>query len=92
MERDTEQTPPLVAAPRHLRRRRFREDVPDPLLVPDAVPFALTRAAPSTTERTAKGPSSRESVHGRKRMVALLVVITVSLSIPLLVVVLIFAS
>ena len=27
------------AAPRHLRRRRLREDIPDTLLVPDAAPF-----------------------------------------------------
>jgi len=47
LERDAEQTPPLVAAPRHLRRRRFRADVPDRLLAPDAKPFPVARARKS---------------------------------------------
>jgi len=58
LERDAEQTPPLVPAPRHLRRRRLHEDIPDILLVPGAEPVPLkeppaeapARAAPDAAD------------------------------------------
>ncbi|MCU1510387.1 MAG: hypothetical protein JWO34_227, partial [Arthrobacter sp.] len=38
MEHSPDSAPPLVAAPRHLRRRRLHEEIPDILLVPGAEP------------------------------------------------------
>lgn len=95
LERDAEQTPLLVAAPRHLRRRRFRADVPDPLLVPDAVPFGTLREADQPDEPTTR-PASTSGRNGlsyrRKRAVALYAVIFVSLSVPVLALALVFAG
>ncbi|MET3948581.1 hypothetical protein ABIB49_003306 [Arthrobacter sp. UYCu512] len=84
--------PPLVAAPRHLRRRTFHEEVPDTLLVPDAEPLPLTCAEPAAPKRAALATDSKESEYRRKRLVALLAVIAVSLSIPILIIALVFAG
>jgi hypothetical protein len=98
LENPVNEAPALVAAPRHLRRRAFHEEIPDTLLVPDVQPYTLTRAEPSPArrtkpspdKRTAKDLDSRESAYRRKRLVALLVVIAVSLSIPILIIALVF--
>jgi hypothetical protein len=98
LENPVNEAPALVAAPRHLRRRAFHEEIPDTLLVPDVQPYTLTRAEasparrtkPSPDKRTARDLDSRESAYRRKRLVALLVVIAVSLSIPILVIALVF--
>jgi hypothetical protein len=99
LENPVNEAPALVAAPRHLRRRAFHEEIPDTLLVPDVQPFALTRAEASPAKRTRPSPDkrtaardldSRESAYRRKRLVALLVVIAVSLSIPILIIALVF--
>lgn len=94
LERDAEQTPLLVAAPRHLRRRRFRADVPDPLLVPDAVPYRQPTSASNarSAKRTTKNSPTSEITYRRKRIVALLLLSAVSLSIPVLVVALVLAG
>ena len=92
LERDAEQTPLLVAAPRHLRRRRFRADVPDPLLVPDAVPFErVTR--PAALDKPGAPPSAaRKTDYQRKRLVALVAVIAVCMAVPALVAALLLAG
>lgn len=95
MERDAEQTPPLVAAPRHLRRRRFRAEISDPLLVPDAVPFKTLRGEDHLDQPTTR-PASTSGQNGlsyrRKRAVALYAVIFVSFSVPVLALALVFAG
>ena len=92
MERDREQTPPLVAAPRHLRRKRFYADIPDPLLVPGAepLPWGRTRAVP--TKPRAQDNAVRRTAYQRKRLVALVAVITVALCIPALIATLLLAG
>ena len=89
MEGDAEQTPPLAAAPRHLRRRRFRADVPDPLLVPDVEPYPWSAARKG--RRHPGTVSVRLSSYGRKRAAALSLMIIVSLTIPALLLLLILA-
>lgn len=84
--------PPLVAAPRHLRRRLFHEEIADNVLVPGAEPIALPRVDASQPKRAAKTPDPRESEYRRKRLVALLVVLAVSLSIPILIIALVLAG
>ncbi|MCB5272569.1 hypothetical protein BJG92_00071 [Arthrobacter sp. SO5] len=84
--------PPLVAAPRHLRRRAFHEEIPDTLLVPDVQPFSLTRAEPAAPKRVAVAIDSKESEYRRKRLVALLVVLLVAVSVPALVIALLLAG
>lgn len=92
MESTDDETPPLVAAPRHLRRRAFHEEIPDTLLVPGVQPTNITRTDTSPRKRIAKAPDSRESDFRRKRLIALIVVIAVSLSIPALVFALLLAG
>jgi len=41
LEHSPDGPPPLVAAPRHLRRRRMHAEIADTLLVPGAVPLPL---------------------------------------------------
>lgn len=88
-------TSPLIAAPRHLRRRRFHSEIPDTLLVPDAEPLAweLDEAAgPNASMRKrAETPlqGTQSPSRRRKRLVALWCVTIVSLSVPALVVALI---
>ena len=101
MERDAEQAPPVVAAPRHLRRRRLREDIPDTLLVPDAepIPLSAVRASPEPTTDEQEGgrpvPAKRaaelelddeEMAYRRKRLTALIAVVFVAVSVPALVI------
>lgn len=85
MEHDADQTPPLVAAPRHLRRRRFRAEISDPLLVPDAEPLEWG-ARPAAGDKPRTPPSAaRKTAYQRKRLVALIAVIAVCLAVPVLV-------
>ncbi|RKR18688.1 hypothetical protein [Arthrobacter oryzae] len=97
VERDREQTPPLVAAPRHLRRRPFHAEIPDELLVPGAEPFTdghgQVHESFSVVEKEARPAEfPMEVAYRRKRRVALLCVIIVSLSVPGLLMALIFAG
>lgn len=93
MERDDEQSPPLVAAPRHLRRRRFRAEISDPLLAPHSEPYPLQPAEAAPNKSRAEKPSSpRNTTHRRKRLVAGTAVIIVSLSIIALIAALLLAS
>ncbi|MDI3242480.1 hypothetical protein QK292_13225 [Arthrobacter sp. AL08] len=85
--------PPLVAAPRHLRRRTFHEEVPDTLLVPDVEPYSL----PTVTglSKNAMGEPRKDVSDDplkRQRLVALAIVVLVSLTIPILVLALVLAG
>ena len=89
MENPAEGTPPLVAAPRHLRRRRLHGEIPDALLVPDAEPFPLSADRPAAAKRAAEiDVDDEETTYGRKRLAALLAVIFVAVSVPALIIVL----
>jgi hypothetical protein len=72
---------PLSPSPRHMRKRRFRSDVPAPLLPVDVV--AEPQPAP---------PGGRKASHSQKRLVALILVVLVSISVPALALTLVFAS
>ncbi len=101
MENLADGAPPLVAAPRHLRRRRMHEDIPDTLLVPDAAPLPLSavRASreptPPQQESERSAPAKRaanldlddaEVAYRRKRLAALIAVVFVAVSVPALVI------
>lgn len=92
-----------AAAPRHMRRRRFRRDVPDSMLpgiTSSAQQNSVTdpagrpdRPAAARVTKPAPAPmAARETKHQRKRAVALVIVILVSLTIPVLALTLIFAG
>lgn len=85
MEHFPDDAPPLVAAPRHLRRKRLRADIPDQLLVPGAEPLPWGRTADAPTKPQAQNNEARRTAYQRKRLVALGAVIVVALSIPALV-------
>lgn len=70
---------PLAPAPRHMRSRRLRRDVPGsaPLRTP------LPQAVPTPRVRT-------KTSHRSKRFVALILVILVAISIPVLAFALVF--
>lgn len=79
--------PRLVAAPRHLRRRALREEIPDTLLVPgvEPMPYAPRNAAPA--KRAAElDPDDGEMAYRRKRLAALVAVILVAVTVPALVI------
>ena len=79
--------PRLVAAPRHLRRRAFREEIPDALLVPGAEPIPLAPRSAASAKRAAELDADDEEVaYRRKRLVALVAVILVAVSVPVLVI------
>lgn len=96
MEHSPDDAPPLIAAPRHLRRRPFHAEIPDELLVPGVQPFiggqeqVHDSSADKKAARRAELPM--EVAYRRKRRVALLCVIIVSLSVPGLLIALIFAG
>lgn len=95
MEHSTVGTPPLVAAPRHLRRRRFATDIPDLLLAPGAEP--CPEPAPSTepspsVKRAAVAAPPAAAAYRRKRLVAFLLVLAVAVSVPVLIAALILAG
>ncbi|WP_275215660.1 hypothetical protein [Pseudarthrobacter sp. H3Y2-7] len=96
-ETDGPELPPATG-PRHMRKRRFRREVPDELL-----PGGRALAEPVSPRRedstgepekpnATSGPASRSAGQRRKRLVALCVVILVALSIPALALLLIFAG
>ena len=89
---DSRDNRPLIAAPRHLKKRLFHSDVPDTLLVRVADPFPLEAAPTRGAKRQSKTTSSRIRAFGRKRAVALLVVIFVSITIPALLLALILSG
>jgi hypothetical protein len=86
-----------VAAPRHLRRRRLHGEIPDALLVPGAELFPLSGERPVTPKSVGRQVDSRielpaAALAKRKRTIALIIVILVTLSIPALVLALIFTG
>ncbi len=104
MEKPAKATLRPPAAPRHLRRRRLRGEIPDTSLVPDAVPVALPAEDPATpAEPAAAGefpaaavpvrlPERATGTYRRKRRVAMTILILVSISIPLLILALILSA
>jgi len=88
-------TSPLVAAPRHLRRRRFHSEIPDTLIVPDVEPYIEHSQPTSSTQmakRAAKSAPPEETRYRRKRLVALMLVTAVLISFPALIAALVFAG
>lgn len=69
----------LAPSPRHMRKRRFRKDIPG-----SALPTA------SIKEPAPAPPARRKASYRSKRLVALALVILVSISIPVLALTLIF--
>lgn len=92
MEQDAEQTPPLVATPRHLRRKRFRADISDQLLVPGAHPFQSASKPAAGAKPQRQPTAARRTAYQRKRLVALVAVIAVCLAVPALVAALLLAG
>ena len=79
--------PRLVAAPRHLRRRAFHEEIPDTLLVPGVKPIPLAPRSVASAKRAAElEPDDEEVAYRRKRLAALVAVILVAVSVPALVI------
>ncbi|MDQ0849765.1 hypothetical protein QFZ65_001703 [Arthrobacter sp. B3I9] len=86
MDNPADGTPPLVAAPRHLRRRPLHGEIPDALLVPGVEPFPLSGEPLATAKRTAEPDVDDVDVaYARKRLGALLAVIFVAVSVPALI-------
>jgi hypothetical protein len=94
LENPPDGAPPLVAAPRHLRRRRLHGDIPDALLVPGAQLCDIpSRDARTASPAAAAKPGRPESVasHRRKRLVAVSIVALVSVCLPFLVLLLLLS-
>jgi hypothetical protein len=94
LEMPADGTPPLVAAPRHLRRRRLHEEIPDSLLVPGAELFSApgvpdSRSSRGKPARTPRKRSGNPYEDRRKRTVALAAVLAVALTVPALILALI---
>ncbi|MEC5178754.1 hypothetical protein RCH07_000077 [Arthrobacter sp. CG_A4] len=85
-------TSQLVAAPRHLRKRILHGEIPDTLLVPGVDPLPLETVQSHGAKRPVGIVSARVQTYGRKRAVALLAVIFVSISILALVIALLLES
>ena len=73
---ESNDAPPLIAAPRHLRRRFLHEEIADELLVPgtEPLPFPASPASRKAVDRPAK---PARSSYARKRLVALALVVVV---------------
>ncbi len=95
LEHSPDGPPPLVAAPRHLRRRRMHTEIPDALLVPGVEPIPLQVPPPAEAADHAhvnvaqqdkeSQQLAREMLYRRKRRVALLVVLVVAIAVPAIV-------
>ncbi|MET4622066.1 hypothetical protein ABIE18_003534 [Arthrobacter sp. 2762] len=97
----------LSPAPRHLRKRRFRSEIPSSLMAgylaqgpiispcqPSETPSEDAQTAKAITPAKGPGgqlPEPHDVTHGQKRLIALVLVILVSVSIPVLALTLIFA-
>lgn len=87
MDDPADDTPRLVAAPRHLRRRAFHAEIPDTLLVPGVEPIPSEhRSAASAKRAAALEPGDEGLAYRRKRLAALIAVILVALSVPALII------
>lgn len=93
MDEAADDAPTLVAAPRHLRRRAFHEEIPDTLLVPGVEPLTsgLARAA-GAKRAVAVDLDAGEAAYRRKRLVALISVLIVAVSVPALIVALLLVG
>jgi hypothetical protein len=88
---ESNDTPPLIAAPRHLRRRFLHEEIADELLVPGADPLDF-RASPPARKAVERPVKPARSSYARKRLVALALVVVVSLTIPALILALVLGG
>jgi hypothetical protein len=83
--------PRLAAAPRHLRRRALHDEIPDTLLVPGVEPLPSAHRSAASAKRAAElDPNDEEVAYRRKRLAALVAVILVTVSVPALVIALLF--
>ncbi|MDJ0351366.1 hypothetical protein [Pseudarthrobacter sp. PH31-O2] len=89
---ESQGTPPLIAAPRHLRKRVLHTEIPDALLVPGVDPLPVEVIERPAAKRQAGTAPARIQAFGRKRAVALMAVIVVSISIVALVIALVVAG
>jgi hypothetical protein len=93
LDNPADDAPPLVAAPRHLRRRTFHEEIPDALLVPGVEPLPTGARRATGAKRAAAGDlDAREMAYRRKRLVALIWVLIVAVSVPALIIALLLAG
>jgi hypothetical protein len=93
LEHFPDDAPPLVAAPRHLRRRPYHAEIPDELLVPGVVPSTFVTPRPASAKRAADADlDPREAAYRRKRRVALISAVFVAISVPTLVIALLLAG
>lgn len=93
MDYSADDYPPLVAAPRHLRRRALHQEIPDELLVPSAEPLPNGLKRPTGAKRAAAADlDASGAAYRRKRLVALLSVLVVAISVPALVIALLLAG
>ncbi|MGO4803850.1 hypothetical protein AB4089_01840 [Arthrobacter sp. 2MCAF15] len=102
LEHSPHGAPPLVAAPRHLRRRRMHTEIPDTFLVPGAEPIPVSVPPPQpapadeeTANQDAKQDKEaqqlvRDHMNRRKRRVALLAVVFVAIAVPVILLALLF--
>lgn len=62
LEHSPDSPPPLVAAPRHLRRRRMHTEIADALLVPGAEPIPLKEPpAPADRDVAHSDPAKQDA-------------------------------
>lgn len=82
---------PLIPAPRHLRKRRLRPELPDTLFVSREKAAELARRQHARPQHQPAVQASGELIKRRKRALALAILMLVSLSIPALILALILA-
>jgi hypothetical protein len=94
-------SPPLIPTPRHLRKRVFRGEIPDSLLVPGGIGPRPDRAAsnPNLASRRTRaerkvftGQPREATQYATKRRIALTFVVLVALAVPVLIAALIVAG
>lgn len=88
---ESNNAPPLIGAPRHLRRRFLHEEIADELLVPGTEPLPFP-ASPASRKAIDRPTKPARSSYARKRLVALALVVVVSLTIPALILALVLAG
>lgn len=90
-------SPPLIPTPRHLRRRRFRAEIPDPLLVPGGIGPRPGKAVPvpDAEPHGARVPAKTRATatpYAIKRRIAFVMLVLVGAAIPALIAALVLAK
>ncbi|MCU1567135.1 MAG: hypothetical protein JWQ56_2072 [Pseudarthrobacter sp.] len=83
---------PLIPAPRHLRKRRFRSEIPDTHFLSRQKAADFARRQNNRAQEQDIVPDSKERSRRRKRAVALALFVFALLSIVAIVLALIFVS